>query len=180
MNVCDMRVIKTRESIENALFELLRTRPVSKVTVAELSRVARINKGTFYRHYLDISDLYSKTLLKTLGSPIDNADFFSDFFDAPERFMEKLELAFMSKLAEVQALLQGQSESLIFREIAGKLSGKVYETGRIAQSIENDMKLDVVFGALLSCMPKYYAEHKDEANALTVSLIRLFFPGETN
>ena len=40
MNERDMRVIKTRESIEKAFFDLLRAKPLEKVTVVELSRDA--------------------------------------------------------------------------------------------------------------------------------------------
>lgn len=40
MNERDMRVIKTKESIEKALFELLAVKPLDKVTVVELVRAA--------------------------------------------------------------------------------------------------------------------------------------------
>ena len=40
MNERDMRVIKTTESIEKALFELLAVKPPDKVTVVELARAA--------------------------------------------------------------------------------------------------------------------------------------------
>ena len=47
----DLRVIKTRESIEYAMMELLKKKWVSEITVTELSKLARISKGTFYLHY---------------------------------------------------------------------------------------------------------------------------------
>ena len=40
MNDHDLRVVKTRESIEKAFFELLRSKPLEKVTVVELARAA--------------------------------------------------------------------------------------------------------------------------------------------
>lgn len=180
MNEKDLRVIKTKESIEAALLELLRTKPINKVTVAELSRLARINKGTFYLHYLDIFDLYKKTVLKNLDDSIVGAGFFSDFFDMPDRFMEQLDHAIMTHLPKMRMLSQGEDESLLRGEIINRLCDKVYETGRIVRSIDHDMKLDAIFGAMLSFMPKYYSDHKAKANALTVSLIRLFFPSESN
>ena len=64
MNLQDKRVIKTLEGIEKAFLELLSVKPVEKVTVTELADLARINKGTFYLHYQDIPDLYSKIMLK--------------------------------------------------------------------------------------------------------------------
>ena len=176
MNDRDIRVVKTIESIENALFTLLHEKPLSKITVTELARTARINKGTFYLHYLDINDLYTRTMVKTLCEPIETASFFTDFFDDPEQFMLKLDLSFADKRDHLHTLLQGQSELLLFDRLLGKLSEKIYETGRIPKNIENDMKLDAVFSALLGAMPKYYEDHRQEADALAASLIRFFFP----
>lgn len=178
MNHQDIRVIKTNESIENALFTLLRSKPLSKVTVTELTRIARINKGTFYLHYLDIPDLYSKILRKTISAPIEKATFFPDFFDDPERFMDKLGQVFVETFPRVETLMQGQSERLLLDPLVSTLSGKVYETGRLTRCVENDVRLDAVFGALLSAMPKYYDGHKAEVDAMMVSLIRFFFGGK--
>ena len=69
MNEQDKRVIKTRESIEKALFELMRTKSLEKITVVELARTARIHKSTFYLHYLDIPDLYTKPCWGPCGNP---------------------------------------------------------------------------------------------------------------
>ena len=101
MNEQDRRVIKTRESIEKALFELLRTKPLDRVTVVELARRAQIHKSTFYLHYLDIPDLYTKTLQRTLRRPLTAADFFPALFDAPERFMRELIGIIMGNLPNV-------------------------------------------------------------------------------
>ena len=176
MNDQDLRVIKTNESIENALFELLRSKPLEKITVTELARAARINKGTFYLHYANVPELYQKTMLKTLLGPIGQADYFSYFFDAPERFLTELGQSFVQNFPQVQTLLQGSSELPFMDRIVESLRSKVYETGRIAQSTGTDMKLDTIFGALLSAMPRYYDGHRAEADALMVSLIRFFFP----
>ena len=144
MNDQDLRVIKTNESIENALFELLRSKPLEKITVTELARAARINKGTFYLHYATVPDLYQKTMLKTLLGPIGQADYFSYFFDAPERFLTELGQSFVQNFPQVQTLLQGSSELPFMDRIVESLRSKVYETGRIAQSTGTDMKLDTI------------------------------------
>ena len=39
LNDQDLRVVKTNENIENALFTLMRDKPLEKITVAELARV---------------------------------------------------------------------------------------------------------------------------------------------
>lgn len=47
MNNQDLRVLKTIKNIENGYYELLGSKPIEKITVSELARVVRINKGTF-------------------------------------------------------------------------------------------------------------------------------------
>ena len=63
MNTRDLRVIKTQRAIHDAFLSLLRTKPLAKISVTELARIAEINKGTFYLHYRDIYDLYHALLL---------------------------------------------------------------------------------------------------------------------
>lgn len=61
MNSFDARVRFTRMVIEQSFLELLREKPVSKITVTELCEKAQINRATFYKHYLDVADLLEKT-----------------------------------------------------------------------------------------------------------------------
>lgn len=56
----DVRVRFTKMSIKNALIELLDEKPISKVSVTELCKRAKINRATFYNHYNDILDTYKK------------------------------------------------------------------------------------------------------------------------
>ena len=53
----DLRVLNTQESIRRAYLELLRDHSAKEITVAQLCRRARINRGTFYLHYRDTQDL---------------------------------------------------------------------------------------------------------------------------
>ena len=50
----DIRVRKTEAAIKGAFTELRAQRPVEKISVKELCRLAQINKSTFYAHYADI------------------------------------------------------------------------------------------------------------------------------
>lgn len=56
----DKRALKTRRAITNALAELLSEKELRKITVQEISDLADVNRVTFYKHYLDIYDLYEK------------------------------------------------------------------------------------------------------------------------
>ena len=47
----DLRVVKTKQALHNALMTLLSEKPLENISIAELCRVANVNRGTFYLHY---------------------------------------------------------------------------------------------------------------------------------
>ncbi len=53
----DIRIIRTKKLLKDALFELLNEKPIEKITPTELCRKATINRNTFYSHYNSTSDL---------------------------------------------------------------------------------------------------------------------------
>lgn len=57
----DRRTLKTKKLIRDALAVLMTDRELQKVTVKDITDLADINRGTFYKHYLDVYDLYEKT-----------------------------------------------------------------------------------------------------------------------
>lgn len=58
----DPRVQRTREKLQQALFDLTIEKGFAGVTVRDIAKKARVNRSTFYRHYLDIYDLLDKHL----------------------------------------------------------------------------------------------------------------------
>lgn len=50
-------VRRTQKLLKECLTELMRKKPISKITVKELTDAADLNRGTFYLHYKDIYDL---------------------------------------------------------------------------------------------------------------------------
>lgn len=47
--------------IREALFELLEQKTLEEITVVEICKNANVNRGTFYKYYRDVPDLYNKT-----------------------------------------------------------------------------------------------------------------------
>ncbi len=56
----DPRVRYTQMIIKKAFWELLKQKPVNKITVREICDRAEINRSTFYKHYSDCYDLLDK------------------------------------------------------------------------------------------------------------------------
>ena len=53
----DLRVIKTRRIIKNALIDLMAEEEISAITITAVSRKAMINRKTFYRHYRTVGEV---------------------------------------------------------------------------------------------------------------------------
>lgn len=56
----DLRVIRTKESIRDALIKLIDEKGFEAITVKDITTKAKINRGTFYAHYQDKFDLMKK------------------------------------------------------------------------------------------------------------------------
>lgn len=57
METSDARVRYTRRALKEALLEILKEKPIAKVTIKELCERAHLNRGTFYLHYDTPNDL---------------------------------------------------------------------------------------------------------------------------
>lgn len=60
MNNQDVRVVKSKKAIRDALFNILAYKPINKITVKEISDAAGINRKTFYAHYNTIEDIITE------------------------------------------------------------------------------------------------------------------------
>lgn len=62
----DLRVRYTQKVIQEAFWKLLKEKPLAKITVKEVCDLAEINRGTFYKHYMDCYDLMDKLREETI------------------------------------------------------------------------------------------------------------------
>ncbi|MBE7680186.1 TetR family transcriptional regulator [Paenibacillus sp. P13VS] len=60
-NSTDMRVIRSRTLMENALIFILENEGIKGLSVKNLCKIAGINRGTFYLHFNDIFHLIEET-----------------------------------------------------------------------------------------------------------------------
>lgn len=56
----DLRIMKTHESLQEALLILLKEKSLDEISIAELSRLAKINRGTFYLHYKNVHGVFER------------------------------------------------------------------------------------------------------------------------
>jgi AcrR family transcriptional regulator len=68
----DLRVKRTQKLILDALIELTIEKGFSSVTISDITKYARINRATFYRHYqdkFDLLDKYAQAVYELLDAP---------------------------------------------------------------------------------------------------------------
>lgn len=59
--------IRSRKLICEAMIDLLTEKPLDKITVTDIVRRAELNRGTFYAHYTDISDVINHLIQQTFS-----------------------------------------------------------------------------------------------------------------
>jgi Transcriptional regulator len=154
----DLRVVRTKMNIKNAFMELIRKKPVGKITVTELAQAAMINKGTFYLHYQDIPSLYKEVILEQTEKGLEKVDF-SMAIKEPEKFLMHFlqvfsEMKIKEKFPEI-----GPTEfnSQLPLMMGSEFRKRIYESNELEQTDENDLKLDCIY----SCMYCVTLQHKD-------------------
>ena len=69
----DVRILKTKERLRNALLSLLKDKPLDEITISEICNKASVNRNTFYSHYESVKDLQGEIeglFMETLVSKI--------------------------------------------------------------------------------------------------------------
>ncbi|MGN0686694.1 MAG: TetR/AcrR family transcriptional regulator [Oscillospiraceae bacterium] len=113
----DLRIIKTRRVIKDALIELMSAKEVSAITITELSEKAMINRKTFYRHYRTVSDVVAELENEILSE-------FSDVLKSSRRSC----LDLVGVIGEISSLIERRRDFFVKMM---KLNPDLFNTGRI-------------------------------------------------
>ena len=102
--------IRSRQLIKNAYVSLLNEKTMGKITVTDIISRAGISRGTFYAHYDDVRDLYSKLendAVETIMRIIDETGILN-FYNNPFPTLES-NLHYLEKNKEYYKLLLSSS-----------------------------------------------------------------------
>lgn len=61
----DLRKVKTKKLIQNALIELLKTKSIHCISITDICTTAQINRSTFYSHYEDYNIFVQQVMQET-------------------------------------------------------------------------------------------------------------------
>ena len=71
-NKVDVRIVKTKERLKDALFQLLKVKSLEKISISEICTLASVNRNTFYAHYSSLNSLLEEIEANLLESVLCN------------------------------------------------------------------------------------------------------------
>lgn len=124
----DLRIVKTKHALREALIDLLSEKEIDTISVAELSRKANINRKTFYSHYESINELIGEIeneiicrfekFVKTMELKV--------FFDNPFMFFGSLNPIITEDYKFYRNLLTNQQGDNLLKKIEKTIYDELY------------------------------------------------------
>lgn len=128
----DIRVIKTKRAIREAVLQLLSEKPIDDISITELAQVAQINRKTFYNYYQNphqILDELENELAEEFVNAV-NASDWVDWYDGHNFDFHKI-------FACITKSVQENQET--YRYLL-----KIKKTSDIMGKIENRLKVEAI------------------------------------
>ena len=147
----DRRVIKTDVAIREAFLYLLQEKPLNRITIAEISRSANISRGTFYLHYRDIYELYTRIdneLFENFGKMYDAAYPSTDPENLASLIEDLTKYVIRNKHVFLLIVKTGDDRNSFFRYKAFFMEKVLQETKKrkgVVSSISNRQFMETVF-----------------------------------
>ena len=146
----DIRTVKTNRDLKNAYLELSAQMLPSKITVAELSKAALVNKTTFYRHYKDIdefADLVEQEAFDNFIQGLNNSD---KLLTDPKSFLTSL-MGHMFANESDLLVFRGKQDSLLAK-LANFLSDTYLEDGSSTTKVN---EITFIIGGLINSLGSF-------------------------
>ena len=134
----DLRIQKTRAAIKSAFLELRRKKPIEKITVTELAKLAEINKATFYLHYSDIYSLTDEMEDEVIDDILSEIQGLNKFFDDPRKYTAEMRRALLN------SLFSGSRYSGFAEKIEERIKARLYAEFPNLKSRRNDIVLSFI------------------------------------
>ena len=142
-------MLYTKMFLRESLLELMKEKPVDKITPTELCRHAQINRNTFYSHYYTVRDLlqeieaeFSSQIMESLMNKMSASTTLDVLLELCELFYEKKDL--------FQILLSPNGDSAFMEQFI--LLGKSYiiNTWEEAGVRLSEEKMDMIFSFIIN------------------------------
>ena len=148
----DRRIRKTKKAMADALAQLLLQKPLSSISVREISELADINRGTFYLHYRDVYDLaetLQNEIFEKFQEVIDNYE----PEETPDNLFPVL-AAFYTLLSEnatlAQVLLGKNGDAAFIDKLKNVLREKCFSNAQKVLKVQNNEEFNYFYHFIVS------------------------------
>lgn len=160
----DRRIEKTRKLIIESFLALLAKKDISKITVAEISRMANISRGTFYLHYKDTNDIYEQLedeFCKQLVTIYEDAYPTMDATNQ-EKLLQNLFLFLENNMDIISAFCRNDKGNIFFKKVESIFNEKVlWEVPELYTSGYDVIESSFVVNGILSVIRNWIVGKTD-------------------
>lgn len=153
----DLRVLKTKKAIRDALTQLLEKKDISQITITDIADTAVINRKTFYNYYRDIYDVIDEIeneLIAVFEPMLDDIDFSRDR-ENPYRIFQHLNEIINSDLEFYSHLIKLDRSTTFIPKLVASLKRKLKSTFPGQLSLDS-RRLDLMVEYVISGMIAVY------------------------
>jgi hypothetical protein len=179
----DMRCIKTKRAIKNALAALMAEKDISQITIKEISDFALINRKTFYSHYSSVFDILSEIeneIIDKFSGIIDSIDFDQERFD-PSFVFNKLTSLIYTDFDFYKYLMRSRAYSNLVEKIKEAFKERmldVCEKKSHASREKLDCALEFVAAGMSSVYQQWFnSDRKQSLEEISNTLSVMTFSG---
>lgn len=175
----DLRIIKTKEALHEALLTILKEKPLESISISEICRKAKVNRGTFYLHYNQIGDLFEE-YFKEIMADLANS------YHEPYRHVEKLKteeldpstIRIFHHIEKYKAFYRIVFSKkvplvyyyLLFNEVKKLLINEVIHQNEIEPGFYSSYQANAILGMIIQW---YMDDFQQSANFLNEQLVKI-------
>ena len=132
----DLRIKKTKRAIRSAFYELIKEKPLEKITVREITERAEINKTTFYAHYETVYDLVDQLEQEAVAEVISQLNTAQGLLSSPRAFVKEI-YTLLSKNQLCTELFSAPATAQFTAHLRNAILEKVKQDGIDSTQYEN-------------------------------------------
>lgn len=183
----DVRIIRTKRDLANALEELLKEKDYAEISVKDIADRALISKNTFYNNFQDKEDLlrfvfgrYEEKLLESIRPQLEKKFLFSNLITFKNCIEIIVHDLFISEIPFAEVLKKDSSRSLyfelsrFFQDLLLRIEKKYHVLTKKASEETTVLFYSGAFASIF-----YFSicnEKKHEEKKIVKDIIRLSFP----
>jgi AcrR family transcriptional regulator len=184
----DLRVVKTKNNLQETLVQLLTEKSLDKISISELCKVANINRGTFYLHYKDIPGLFDE-LFDEVTEDLKKA-YYEPFLLTANRIhkltpnMVRIFHHVLKYPTFYKVVFDRKTPMMYFYRLYEVIYDYIQETSRVAH--DDDIKVmyhashqtNAIVGMVIRWVHRNYQETPEALNVMLLEFSKAYFEGK--